>query len=153
MKVAPEWEPLLSMAKSSGRLQKYATLKRDGTIMIHKDPIDLDGWIAPTPTARAIAVERDMSAKCPNGTILIYDAGKQENLVSVRNKHANTYIVVDDRKTRQAIYVCEVEGLNLVSIEDREPVVSLTGSDENPSFPNKLIVHPLIGRMCLAGSI
>jgi hypothetical protein len=150
--LAPEWGDLIRMASSASTLYVVATMKKDGRLTMHLEPVALDGWIAPVATAKAIQVERDLSSKCPSGTILIFDEGKVLNKILVLSKRNNTYIVIDKRKMAR-VHVCEVSDLSLIDTETGEIVLAVSGSDDEPNFPRGVTVHPLIGRMCLAGVV
>lgn len=56
-------------------------------------------------------------------------------------------------KIPRRLWVCEVEGRELVNIETRESVLTLTGADDNVEFPARVKVHPLIGKTCLTGIV
>lgn len=151
--IAPDWENYFAVAKLSGKLYKIADLQKDGTTVIFKDPVEIEGWMSPVPSARAIYAERFMSDKCPAGTILMYDEAKQYNKDKVLGNKQLTYVIDDERKTPRRLWVCEVEGRELVNIETRESVLTLTGADDNVEFPARVKVHPLIGKMCLTGIV
>jgi hypothetical protein len=150
--LAPEWGELLRIAGSASTLYIVATLKKDGRLIMHLEPVALDGWIAPVATAKAIQVERDIGSKCPRGTILVFDEGKHLSKVLVLSKRSNTYIMIDRRKTAK-VFVCEVGGLSLIDTDTGIAVLDLSGSDTDPDFPKGVHVHPLIGRMCLSGVV
>jgi hypothetical protein len=150
--IAPEWEPLIRMASSANTLYVVATMRRDGKLTMHLEPIALDGWVAPVSTAKAIQVERDMGSKCPSGTILVFDEGKTLNKILVLSRRSNTYIVIDRRKMA-TVYVCDVKDLALVDTETGDEILSLSSPDTDPDFPRNVKVHPLIGRMCLTGVV
>lgn len=147
--VWPEKATLFAMAKTSQRLKITARLTKDNRVVIPLTEEDLGGWTAPTPTAKAILVERDtMPDICPNGTVIVYDSGTRLTIHAVMAAPKGMYVVFTKSK-RVGIHLCKVDmsKAELVDLETKDTIVGMTDAD---GYAN-VEVYKVIAKMCLSG--
>lgn len=148
VEIYPELSDLYEMAKTSQKLRVTAIFTKDNRKMILRMPEDIEGWMSPSATAKAIRVDRDYGeGTCPTGTIVVYEEAKRLDHHYVMS-NSKTLYVCQQRNNREELFIARVDRPNetLVDIDGGAVLCKL-----DIQMTTVFNVHPVIAKMCLNG--
>lgn len=146
--IMPDKANLFAMAASGNQLKVFAIFSKDGGKRMLMTPTDVGGWMSPSPTAKAIELQRDMfDRSCPSGSIIVFETAKNLDHYHVMANSRNLF-VLKTRNAREELFIVTVDKANerLIDTDTGEELVKATSE-----LTDKYFVYPVIAKMCLTG--
>jgi transcriptional regulator with XRE-family HTH domain len=143
IEIAPHMMDIIEAARHGNTLRQNAVITKEGRTVILLEPKDIPGWSVPTPTARAILVERRVGEDCPAGTTVIYDTAVELPRDVITSKR-NSLFVVETPGKSAGLRLARLQDDSLADAETAAVICALDDLD-------KVKVRPVIAKMCLTG--